>query len=75
MYLSDEQAARLKRLSAMEGRSEADLIRDALSRYPDPPPRRHVHAFEVADGPGDSVEGIPEEELLEGFGEENVQGR
>jgi Arc/MetJ-type ribon-helix-helix transcriptional regulator len=72
VYLSEEQAARVKRLAQAEGRSEADLIRRAIEAYPETRPQRTILCYAVADGPGDSVADIPEEELLKGFGEESV---
>jgi hypothetical protein len=71
VYLTDEQASRLKRIARAEGLPEAEIIRSAIERYPEPQPRRRIHAYAVADGPGGAIEDIPEEELLEGFGEES----
>jgi Arc/MetJ-type ribon-helix-helix transcriptional regulator len=71
VYLTEELAARLKRLAEAEGRSEADVIRRAIESYPAAPPQRRILAYKVGRGPGDSVADIPEEELLEGFGEES----
>ncbi|MGH2546898.1 MAG: ribbon-helix-helix protein, CopG family [Actinomycetota bacterium] len=72
VYLTDEQAARLKRLAAAEGRPEAEILRDAIERYPEPQRRRKILCFAVGDGPGDAIEQIPEEVLLEGFGEDSL---
>ena len=69
-YLTDELAARLRRIAEAEGRSQAEVLRAAIEAYPEPTPRRHIHAYAVAEGPGDDVWTLPEEELLEGFGEE-----
>jgi len=69
-YLTDELAARLRRIAEAEGRSQAEVLRAAIEAYPEPTPLRHIHADGIAEGPGDSIADIPEEELLEGFGEE-----
>lgn len=72
MYLTEGQAARLKRLAAAEGRPEAEILRDAIERYPEPERRRRILCFAVGDGPGDAIEEMSEEALLEGFGEESL---
>ena len=72
VYLENDQAERLARLARQEGRSQAEILREAVARY-DPPGSRD-RDFEVAAGfprtDGDSrpISQIPDEELLEGFG-------
>ena len=72
VYLDDEQAERLARLAHQEGRSQAEILREAVATYE--PPASHDRHFEVAAGfpriDGDSrpISKIPDEELLEGFG-------
>jgi predicted transcriptional regulator len=69
VYLTDEEVARLAALAAREGTSRAEVIRRAIRHYE--PERQGDRAFALvgcADGPGDSVADISEEELLEGFG-------
>ena len=72
VYLEDAQAERLARLARQEGRSQADILREAVAIY-EPPASRDRH-FEIAAGfprtDGDSrpVSQIPDEELLGGFG-------
>jgi predicted transcriptional regulator len=70
VYLSDEHVERLKRIASVEGRSQAEVLRDAILMYESKArvPRTFVMSG-VAAGPGGSVADIPEEELLEGFGE------
>jgi hypothetical protein len=71
VYLDDEQAERLARLARQEGRSQADILREAVATY-EPPTSRDRH-FEIAAGfPRTDVDSrpisqIPDEELLEGF--------
>jgi predicted transcriptional regulator len=72
VYLDDEQAARLARLARQEGRSQAEILREAVATYE--PPAARDRDFEVAAGfprtDGDSrpISQIPEDELLRGFG-------
>ena len=72
VYLDDQQAERLARLARQEGRSQAEILREAVATY-EPPPSRD-RRFEVAAGfpriDGDSrpISQIPDEELLRGFG-------
>ena len=72
VYLEDQQAERLARLARLEGRSQAEILREAVATYEPPTPRDR--SFEVAAGfariDGDSrpISQIPDEELLEGFG-------
>ncbi|CAN5149096.1 hypothetical protein BH20ACT16_BH20ACT16_14110 [soil metagenome] len=70
VYLSDEAAERLAQLAAIEGRPQAQIIRDALASYARPRPGdRNFAMMGSGEGDGRSVADIPEEELLEGFGE------
>jgi predicted transcriptional regulator len=72
VYLDDQQAERLARLALQEGRSQAEILREAVATYE--PPASRDRRFEVAAGftpiDGDSrpISQIPDEELLEGFG-------
>ena len=71
VYLDERQAERLKRLAEAEGRSQAEIVRDAIALYQDrgqQPPRSFTMEG-IAEGPGDSVFDLSEEELLSGFGE------
>lgn len=69
VYLSDDELARLAMLAQREGTSQAELIRRAILRYePERQGDRNFLLVGVADGPGDSIAEIPEDELLEGFG-------
>ncbi len=72
VYLDDEQAARLARLARQEGRSQAEILREAVATYE--PLVSRDRQFEIAAGfprtDGDSrpISQIPDEELLQGFG-------
>ena len=68
MYLSSVERERLERLARIEGTSQAEIIRRAITAYA--PSRAGDRAFHVSgsfDGPGDSVADLTEEELLEGM--------
>ena len=76
VYLDDAHVAILKRAADAEGRSQAEILRDAISLYASrgsQPPRKFSMAG-IAPGIARrlgyrSIADIPEEELLEGFGE------
>lgn len=69
VYLDDADAERLRRLAAEEGRSQAEIMRAALSAYERArtPPRDFLLEGAWA-GDGSSVADVPEEDLLAGFG-------
>ncbi len=72
VYLDDQQAERLARLARQEGRSQAEILREAVATYE--PPASRDRCFEVAagfpriDGDPRPISQIPDEELLKGFG-------
>jgi hypothetical protein len=71
IYLTDREVERLAYLSQRTGRSQSELVREAVGRY-DPRPSRDRN-FKMAGagaGQGDSVADYTEEELLRGFGEQ-----
>jgi predicted DNA-binding protein len=74
VYLDDKQAKRLARLSRTEGRPQSQIIREAIAVYEPPPGRDRNFAlagnFERIDGDPRPISEIPEDELMEGFGEE-----
>ncbi|CAN5636378.1 hypothetical protein BH24ACT26_BH24ACT26_19210 [soil metagenome] len=69
LYLDETHVERLRHLSEREGRSQAEIVRDAIDAYEtkEQPDRRFVLTASGA-GDGRSAADIPEEELLEGFG-------
>ena len=70
VYLSEADAERLARLSELEGRPQAAIIRDAIARYEQPVSGdRNFSMMGAGRGDGRSVADIPDEELYEGFGE------
>jgi hypothetical protein len=71
LYLDDEHVALLGRAAQAEGRSQAEILRDAILLYAsraNQPPRTFALA-RAFRGDGRSLADIPEEELLKGFGE------
>lgn len=71
VYLGEDERLRLAELTRETGKPQAELIREAIAQY-QPPPRlpRHFAIDGIGLGPGGSIADIPEEELLEGFGED-----
>jgi predicted transcriptional regulator len=72
VYLNDEQAERLARLSRQEGRPQAEILREAIAAYKPPPSRDREFAlaagFPRIDADQRPISQIPEHELLDGFG-------
>jgi predicted DNA-binding protein len=72
VYLDDKQAQRLARLAHEEGRSQAEVLREAIASYrPKPSVDRDfalAAGFRRIDGDTRPISQIPEEDLLEGFG-------
>lgn len=69
VYLNDSDVERLRRLAAEEGRSQAEIVRAALSAYEQARTAPRDFALESAwAGDGSSVADVPEEDLLAGFG-------
>jgi predicted transcriptional regulator len=70
LYLDDEQAERLARLSRAEGRSQAEIIREAITKYePSASGDRNFELAGCVTGPGDSIADLDVGELMRGFGE------
>lgn len=70
IYLSEREIARLACLAEQEGRSQAEIVREAIAAYT--PSGRRDREFRLigsGEGPGGSVADVAEEELLAGFGE------
>lgn len=69
VYLDDTDLARLRRLAAQEGRSQAEIVRAAIAAYE---LQQTVHrSFELTgswEGDGTSIADVAEDDLLRGFG-------
>jgi predicted DNA-binding protein len=72
VYLDDEHADRLARLARQSGKSQAEILRDAIATYRvTPHPDRDfalAAGFPRVDGDARPISEIPEDELLDGFG-------
>ena len=70
VYLDDDQIERLRWLAERAGRSQADVLREAIMAYAARPEPARVFALDgIGEGPGGSIAEIPDVELLKGFGE------
>jgi len=70
VYLGEEQAERLARLAREEGRSQAEILREAVANYqPKQVEDRNFALAGSGHGDGSAIADIPEEHLLDGFGE------
>jgi hypothetical protein len=70
VYLDEAQAERLARLARQEGRPQAEILREAVATYqPRPSQDRNFALAGSGHGDGSSIADVPEEKLLEGFGE------
>jgi predicted DNA-binding protein len=73
VYLDDEQTERLARLAREEGRSQAEILREAVAAYrPKSSADRDfvlASGFQRIDGDSRPISQIPKGELLKGFGE------
>jgi hypothetical protein len=70
VYLDENQAQRLARLARQEGRSQAEILREAVATYQPKPSRDRSFALAGSGrGDGSSIADVPEEDLLKGFGE------
>lgn len=73
IYLSNEQADRLARLAQAEGRSQAEIVREAISSYQPRSEQDRNFAlagnFERIDPDSHPISEISTAKLLRGFGE------
>lgn len=72
VYLDQQQAERLARLAREEGRSQAEILREAVAGYQPKSSQDRNFAlaagFARTDDDPRPISQIPEHELLEGFG-------
>lgn len=70
VYLDDADVERLRRLARREGRSQAEIVRAAITVYEERlAPDRSFALTGSWHGGGTSIADVPEEELLQGFGD------
>jgi len=67
VYLTEREAEILGRIAEDEGKSQATVLREALAQE-----RDFSGFFDCNEGDGTSVADVPEEELLRGFGEDDI---
>lgn len=72
VYLTEHESRRLAELARSEGRSQAEIIREAITAYV--PAGKGIGDFALAagferiDSDPRPISEIPEDELLDGFG-------
>lgn len=69
IYLREQDIRRLYDLSRRTGRSQAEVVREAIAAYEPSHDRSFAIFADEEHGPGDSVADHDEDELLDGFGE------
>jgi hypothetical protein len=70
VYLDEDQAQRLARMAREEGRSQAEVLREAVATYqPKSSVDRNFALGGSGHGDGTSIADVPAEDLLESFGE------
>ncbi|MCL2770407.1 MAG: ribbon-helix-helix domain-containing protein [Solirubrobacterales bacterium] len=69
VYLDEEQARRLARIAREEGRSQAEVLREAVAGYQSRAAQdRNFALAGSGHGDGSSVADLSEKDLLAGFG-------
>jgi len=72
VYLTEAEADMLRTLAEREGRSQAAVLREALAVYDERSlPDRNFAMHGIFDGDGTSIADVPDDELMEGFGEDS----
>lgn len=73
VYLTERESARLAELARSEGRSQAEIIREAITAYNPAGGGQGEFAlavgFQRIDNDARPISEIPEDELLDGFGQ------
>lgn len=72
IYLTTREISHLARMSRLEGRPQAEIVRDAIVSYGSARAGqgREFAIDAVGEGPGDSVAELTDAELLRGFGDD-----
>ena len=70
VYLDDKHIDLLRSVARLEGRSQSQILRDAVLMYANTSTRPRTFVMSgVVNVPGLSAAELTEEEMLEGFGE------
>jgi hypothetical protein len=70
VYLDERLALRLATLARSQGRSQAEILREAVETYePRRPQDRNFALAGAGRGDGSSIADVADEDLLKGFGE------
>lgn len=73
VYLDEADIGKLRRLAEREGRSQAEIIREAIGVYESRvKPDRNFALTGSWAGDGTSVADVSEEELMRGFGDDSL---
>lgn len=67
VYLGEEEAARLRRLARHTGRSQAEIIREAVAEATRELPPRHFHSMGVGEGTGEPIGQMADELIREAW--------
>ena len=71
VYLTEDEVVRLARLAEGERTSQAEIIRKAIASYvPESRGDREFRLVGSGERPSGSIADLPEEELLDGFGDD-----
>jgi hypothetical protein len=74
VYLSEQDRARLARLAKVRGKSHAEIVREGLYALErEQRPDRNFAMAGVVEGDGTNISEIPEEDLLQGFGNDSYR--
>ena len=72
VYLTESEAETLRNLAEREGRSQANILREALAAYDEQTlPDRDFEMDGIFEGDGTSIADVPDAELMKGFGEDS----
>ena len=72
VYLTESEADLLRSLAEREGRSQANILREALAVYDEQSlPDRDFEMDGIFEGDGTSIADVSDAELMKGFGEDS----
>ncbi len=72
VYLTESEAEMLRNLAEREGKSQANILREALAVYDEQSlPDRDFEMDGIFEGDGTSIADVSDAELMKGFGEDS----